>query len=140
MATPKAYSTIGTVLKTATSSSGSFTQLCKIKSFPDLGGAPENIETTDLQDTYQTFVQGVQSMDSLEFTANYNPTDYAAVTNAIPAAGSELYYKIEFGTAGSMTWSGTHAVRISGGDVNSVIEMVITVTPSSGFTYAAPSP
>lgn len=37
MATPKAYSTIGTVLKTSATSSGSYTQLCKIKSYPDLG-------------------------------------------------------------------------------------------------------
>lgn len=37
MANPKAYSTINTVLKTATSSGGTFTQLCKIKSYPDLG-------------------------------------------------------------------------------------------------------
>lgn len=37
MANPKAYSTINTVLKTAATSGGSFTQLCKIKSYPDLG-------------------------------------------------------------------------------------------------------
>lgn len=135
----KAYSTINTVLKTATTSTGSFTKLCKIKSFPDLGGAPEQIETTDLEDTMQTFVPGVQSVDQLEFTANFNPTDYAAVVAAIPSSG-DIYYKLEFGSGaseGSVTWSGTHSVRISGGDVNAVREMVITVTPSSKLTYAA---
>ena len=136
----KAYSTIGTVLKTATTSGGSYTQLCKIKSYPDLGGAPETLETTDLEDTFQTFVEGVQSMDAMEFTCNYNPTDYAAVVNAIPASG-DLYYKLEFGSSGSegsFTWSGTHSVRVTGGDVNAVREMVITVVPSSAITYSAP--
>lgn len=136
MATPKAYSTIGTVLKYATTSSGSFTQLCKIKSYPDLGGAPENLETTDLEDTMQTFVPGVQSLDQMEFTCNYNPTDYAAVVNAIPSSG-EIFYQLEFGTSGTdgkFQWSGTHSVRVTGGDVNSVREMVITITPSSGIT------
>lgn len=135
----KAYSTINTVLKTSTTSTGTFTKLCKIKSFPDLGGAPEQIETTDLEDTMQTFVPGVQSVDQLEFTANFNPTDYAAVVNAIPSSG-DLYYKLEFGangSEGSVAWTGTHSVRISGGDVNAVREMVITVTPSSKLTYAA---
>ena len=56
MATPKAYSTINTVLKTATTSTGTYSKLCKIKSYPDLGGAPENLETTDLEDSFQTFV------------------------------------------------------------------------------------
>ena len=37
MANPKAYSTIGTVLKTSTTSAGTYSQLCKIKSYPDLG-------------------------------------------------------------------------------------------------------
>lgn len=99
-------------------------------------GAPETLETTDLEDTFQTFVEGVQSMDGMEFTANYNPTDYATVVNAIPTSG-ELYYKLEFGNAGaegSFTWSGKHSVRVSGGDVNSVREMVITIVPSSGIS------
>ena len=137
MATPKAYSTIGTVLKTSTTSSGTYTQLCKIKSYPDLGGTPEQIETTDLEDTFQTFVAGVQSMDTMEFTCNYNPTDYAAVVTAIPAEGSDLYYQLEFGTAGAQgifQWSGTHSVRVTGGDVNAVREMVITITPFSAIT------
>ena len=137
MATPKAYSTINTVLKTSSTSAGTYTQLCKIKSYPDLGGAPENIETTDLEDTFQTFVPGVQSVDQLEFTANYNPTDYAAVLAAIPAAGSELYYELDFGADGAQgkfQWSGTHAVRVTGGDVNAVREMVITIIPSSAIT------
>lgn len=140
MATPKAYSTINTVLKTSTTSSGTFTQLCKIKSYPDLGGTPEQIETTDLEDTVQTFVPGVQSLEQMEFTCNYNPTDYAAVVAAIPTAGSELYYELDFGASGAngkFTWSGTHSVRATGGEVNGVREMVITVTPSSVITFAA---
>lgn len=139
MANPKAYSTINTVLSYSTTSTGSFTKLCKIKSYPDLGGAPEQIETTDLEDDTQTFCQGVQSLDQMEFTANFNPTDYAAVEAAIPASG-DLYYKLEFGASaseGAFTWTGTHSVRVSGGDVNAVREMVITITPSSKITYAA---
>ena len=139
MANPKAYSTINTVLKTSTTSTGTYAQLCKIKSYPDLGGAPEQIETTDLEDTFQTFVPGVQSMDAMEFTCNYNPIDYAAVVAAIPTSG-DLYYELDFGADGAngkFQWSGVHSVRVTGGDVNGVREMVITVTPSSEITYVA---
>ena len=78
-------------------------------------------------------------MDQMEFTANYNPTDYAAVVAAIPSEGSELYYELDFGTDGAQgkfQWSGTHSVRVSGGDVNAVREMVITVIPSSAIAKA----
>lgn len=140
MANPKAYSTINTVLK-AGATLANVTKMCKIKSYPDLGGAPETIETTDLEDLFQTFVMGVQSNEAMEFTANYTPTDYAAVVAAIPTAGDQ-YYKLEFGESGaqgSFSWQGTHAVRVTGGDVNAVREMVITVIPSSEITYTAPS-
>lgn len=41
-----------------------------IKEFPDLGGAPENLETTTLSDRMQTYIAGIQSLDALEFSAN----------------------------------------------------------------------
>lgn len=133
MATPKAYSTIDTVLK-AGSTAANVTQLCKIKSYPDLGGAPDNLETTDLEDIMQTFVPGVQSLDQMEFTANYTPEGYAAVK---ATANTEQYYELDMGTNGAQgifTWTGQHDVFVNGGDVNSVREMTIVVTPSSKIT------
>ena len=132
----KAYSTIDTVLK-AGAEAASLTKLCKIKSYPDLGAAPDNLETTDLEDTQQTFVPGVRSMDQMEFTANYTPEAYSAVKNT---ANTEQYYALEMGANGAQgkfTWTGQHDVYVNGGDVNAVREMTITVTPSSAITFAA---
>ena len=126
----KAYSTIDTVLKIGSTSSN-LTKLCKIKSYPDLGASPDNLETTDLEDTQQTFVPGVRSMDSMEFTANYTPEGYAAVK---ALANTESYYALEMGSNGAQgifSWTGQHDVYVNGGDVNAVREMTITVTPSS---------
>lgn len=126
----KAVSTINTVLK-AGAAKASLAQLCKIKSYPDLGGTPEQLETTDLEDTMQTFVDGVQSVDTMEFTANYTKETYESV---LESAGTEQKYQLEFGNAGAdgiFSWTGTHSVRVTGGEVNGVREMVITCTPSS---------
>ena len=84
----------------------------------------------------QNFVKGVQSLDTMEFTANYNPTDYATVVSAIPASG-DIWYQIEFGASGAQgkfQWSGTHSVHVSGGDINGVREMVISIVPSSAIS------
>lgn len=132
----KAYSTINTVLKYgAGTTKPTLTKLCVIKSYPDLGAAPDTIETTDLEDTSQTFVKGVQSQDNMEFTANYTPEAYAAVLATV--SDTEGTYQLEMGNSGAQgkfTWTGTHSVHISGGDVNAVREMVITVIPSSAIT------
>ena len=132
----KAYSTINTVLKYGTgTTSPTLSKLCVIKSYPDLGAAPDTIETPDLEDTSQTFVKGVQSQDNMEFTANYTPEAYAAVLATV--SDTEGTYQLEMGDSGAQgkfTWTGTHSVHISGGDVNAVREMVITVIPSSAIT------
>ena len=132
----KAYSTINTVLKFGTEAA-SLTQLCKIKSYPDLGGAPDTIETTDLEDTAQTFVAGVQAIDQMEFTANFTPD---AFTSLKTNEGKDGYFELDFGQNGSegkFTWQGSYSAYVNGGDVNAVRECTIVVTPSTAITYAA---
>lgn len=135
----KAFSTIGTVLNYG-SSAENLTELCKIKSYPDLGGAPSQLETTDLTDSFQTFVPGVKEVgDGLEFTANFTPTAYATVSASADTPG---YYSLVFGKSGdegyaTFTFQGQHTVRVSGGDVNAVREMVITVSPSTEIAFTS---
>lgn len=130
MANKKAYSTIGTVLKFGTDASTT-TQLCKIKSYPDLGGTPDTIETTDLEDDVQTSEMGVQAVDALDFVANFTPEAYDSVMKTV---GQEGTYELEFKDACSFTWTGQHTVYVSGGEVNAVREMHIVVVPSSKIT------
>ena len=47
-----------------------YEKLIDIKDFPDLGGAPEMLETTTLTDGMQTYIPGIQSLDAMEFNAN----------------------------------------------------------------------
>jgi len=133
--TIKAVSTINTVLKCG-ATVGNLTKICKIKTYPDLMGAPEMIEVTDLEDTMQTFIEGVQANDAMEFTCNYTANDYAAAVQAIPSGGPQ-YYQLEMGASGvdgKFQWQGTHSVRISGGDVNAAREMIITCVPATAIT------
>ena len=130
----KAISTIGTILKFGTVS-GTLTELCKIKTFPQLGGEREQIESTDLTDTAQTFVPGVQSVESMTFTANFLQTTYASLkTNAL----KDGYFELDFGpTGGKATWEGQYDVYVNSGEVNGLVEMTIVVYPSTVVTIAA---
>ena len=74
-----AISTYKTFLMCDKEGKGTYTKLIDIKEFPDLGGAPEMLETTTLSDKMQTYIPGIQSLDSLEFTANYTLEDYKAL-------------------------------------------------------------
>ena len=130
----KAISNIGTILKFGTSA-GSLTELCKIKSYPQLGGEREQIETTDLTDTAQTFVPGVQSVETMSFTANFLVSTYTSLkSNAL----KDGYFELDFGaTGGKATWEGQYDVYVNEGGVNEVVEMTIVVYPSTLITIAA---
>jgi hypothetical protein len=85
-----------------------YTKLIDIKDFPDLGGAPEMLETTTLSDSMQTYIEGIQSLDALEFTANYTKEDYAKL-NALK--GKNEGYAVYFGEEGTDDW-GCYAYAI----------------------------
>ena len=126
----KGISTQGVTLKWG-SNSGSLTKKIDIKDFPDLGGAPEMLETTTLSDAAQTFILGIQSLSAMEFTANYTKSDFETVESD---ANTDLYYALEFGTSGSegvFKWQGQHSVYVVGAGVNAVTEMKIVVAPST---------
>lgn len=125
-----AISTYGITLKWGTDPE-SLTKKVDIKDFPDLGGAPELLETTHFLNSAQTFILGIQSMDTMEFTANYTKSDYEAV---LADANKKLYYALEFGIDGSegvFEWQGEHTVWVTGAGVNAVVEMKIGIAPST---------
>ena len=132
----KAVSTIGTTLEVSENGT-TWEKLCKIKSYPQLGGAPEQIEVTDLEDESQAFIPGVQAQDAMEFTANYTLESYTAVK---AKAGKNLKYRVKMGkdgVDGVATWDGQHDVFINEGAVNGAREMTITVSPSTKISVGA---
>lgn len=118
-------------------------KLIDIKDFPDLGGSPELLETTTLSDKMQTYIPGIQSLDALEFTANYTKADY---TSLKALEGVENEYAVWFGgtesdetvtptgSEGKFKFTGALSVYASGGGVNEVVGMTITIAPSTPIT------
>lgn len=117
-----------------------FEKLIDIKNFPDLGGAPEMLETTTLSDGMQTYIPGIQSLDGLEFTANYDKEDFDRLKEM---EGTEYEFSVWFGGTvsggtvtptgdnGKFNFSGQLSVFPVGGDVNAVVDMTISIAPST---------
>lgn len=122
-----------------------YEKVIDIKDFPDLGGAPEMLETTTLSDKMQTYIPGIQSLDALEFTANYTKADF---TKLKALEGKEESYAVWFGgeeTGGVLTPTGSDGKfefkgQLSafpvGGGVNEVVDMTVTIAPSTPITVA----
>lgn len=122
------------------SAGGQYEKFLDIKSFPDLGGAPEMLETTTLSDATQTYIAGIQGLDALEFEANYTKEDYAKCKEV---EGKTESYSVWFGGTGSgstLTPTGEHGMFNfdgmlsafpTGGGVNEVVGMTVTIAPST---------
>ena len=111
-------------------------KLIDIKSFPDLGGAPELLETTTLSDSMTTNIMGIQSLDALEFEANYTLADY---TKLKAMEGTEKEFAVWLGgdgTApsgvdGKFEFKGQLSVYVNGGGVNEVVGMTVSIAAST---------
>ena len=120
-----AISTFGVSLKYGESSA---TTAVVIKDFPSLLGKRSSLETTTLSDDAQTFIAGIrQQAESFDFLANYD----ADVYSALNALGEAQKWELSFSDGSKYTWEGTVSVSVNEGSVDSVLEMTISVTPST---------
>lgn len=138
MSTPT--STIDTyLLKGTGSTTVTWSIVCPIKEFPDLGGTPEAIDVTTLSDKFRHNVPGVQDVDALEFTANYDPTDYSAVA---ALADTETQFAVAFGKStntyggnGTFKFKGYANVFAAGGGVNDARDMTISIMMTTDIAF-----
>jgi len=143
-------STYKTFLMHKASGASTYSKLVDIKSTPNLGGTPEMLETTTLSDGIQTFIPGIQTLDGggLEFTANYILDDYEDLKDLMDA-GTEEDFAVWMGASvssgvatptgdnGKFEFKGLLSVFPNGGGVNEVVEMTISIAPTTPITLAS---
>lgn len=141
-----AISTYKVFLMKKESTGDTYSKLVDIKEFPDLGGEPEMLETTTLSDNMQTYIAGIQSLDGLSFTANYDKTDFQTLK---ALEGKTESYAVWFGgtessgvvtpdgSNGKFEFDGQLSVYPVGGGVNEVVDMNISIAPSTPITFVA---
>ncbi len=141
MSTPT--STIDSYLLKGTGTTPTWGILLPIKEYPDLGGAPENVDVTTLSDKMRHYVPGVQDNDAFEFTCNYDKTDYQTVA---ALEGTETQFAVGFGKTvatntttiggeGLFKFKGYISVYANGGGVNDARDMTVTITPTTDITF-----
>ena len=120
-----------------------YEKLVDIKDYPDIGGSPETLETTTLSDSMQTYINGIQSSEAMEFTINYTSEVYDTISEmadietdfAIWFGGTETGGVVTpTGDEGKFSFKGFISIKVSGKGVNEVREAVISIAPSTVIT------
>lgn len=137
-----AISTIGVYLMKK-GSGDTWSKLVDVKSIPDLVSPPESLDTTTLSNTARTFIPGLKDTQALEFTANYTKTDFETLA---ALEGTETEFAVWFGHTvttgvatptgadGKFAFKGYLTPGVSGADVNAVVDMTITIMPTTEVT------
>ena len=125
-----AINSVGVALKWGTTPITA--KVVSIKDFPDIGGSPDVLDATDLDDTATSNILGLPTQSLMEFTCNYTKAEYEAT---IEHAGENLYYAMCLGNTegseGTFTFEGQHQAMLVGKGVNEVLEMRVYVAPKT---------
>lgn len=120
-----------------------YSKLCDIKEFPDLGSAPDTIDVTTLSDGQKMYLNDIFDPGNLEFNSNYDPDVYDTLK---ALEGKTEKYAVWFGgtesggvvtpdgSAGKFEFEGELAVWVKGAGVSAAVDMGISIAPSTKIT------
>lgn len=118
-------------------SGSTYTKIPGLKEFPDMGGAPEQIDITTFDDAMMHYMNGLKDAGTLEFTFLYDKQDNASsnyqVLCGLEDAGKAVSWELKLPTGTKIHWDGEVAVTISGGAVNEAINFVANIGVSTDF-------
>lgn len=114
-------------------------KLFDFKTDPDLGAAPEQLETTTQSDPAHTYIPGLEANEQKNYTLNYDSTLYDTIK---ALKGQELDVAEWFGADSSGSPDGHNGkfvgkgylnIYVNGGDANTVRNMTVVLTMSQLF-------
>lgn len=120
-----------TTLGMKASGGGTFEILEGLQAVPEVGGDPEQVDITTLEDATKKYISGIQDMDSLEFTFLYDKAVFTKL-KAVQTGGKEATFELSYPDGAKCTFTGGVTVKMGAGEVNSAYQFTLSVTVSDG--------
>lgn len=133
----------GSKLEYATTQSGTYTQIYGLKTTPDIGGTPNQIDTTDLDNlVYETAINGLKPAQQYEF--EFNMEDPAATANIklaydLETAKTKAYWKYTLSNGIVIAFQSDVKTTIKGGSSGDLLGFTMTLSPIGEPTVTIPT-
>lgn len=120
-------------LEYSTTSSGTYTRIYGLRVVPDIGGEPDDIETTTLDNVkYKTAILGLQ--DVQKYTFEFNMEDPSAESNFklasdLEDSGDTYYWKLTLSNGIVISFRSKVTTAIQGGQYGDLIGFTMTLAP-----------
>ena len=133
------FNSKGTILSVAPvpqTGDPAYKKLYGLFTVPEMGGTPEQIDVTNLEDSHKRSILGIQDTGTLdfEFYATEDEEDTTAqirdtwnILRAYQSAGDTMMWKLEYPDGEGFTWKGKCSLRRQSVGVNSAVKFTLTV-------------
>lgn len=123
--------TKGVTLSYKKSGETDYTMIHGLQEFPDIGGAPEQIDITTLEDGMMHYMNGLKDNGTMEFIFLYDKNDTSTsnfqVLCALEDSGDTVSWEVELPTGTKFHWDGEVAVTVSGTGVNDALHFTASI-------------
>lgn len=125
----------GSKLEYSSSESGTYTRIYGLKTIPDIGGEPNTIDTTDLDNTeYETNMYGLKPAQA--YTFEFNMQDPSAEANIkiasdLEDSGNNYYWKLTYANGIVVTFQSKVKTTLLGGSSNDLIGFQMHLAPKN---------
>lgn len=121
---------------------GEYTDLPGLKEIPDCGVEPEKVENTCLSDKNKQYENGIGDLGEMKYKFKYDNTSANSpyrVLRAAQDAGDVLSFKETMKDGTITSYDAQVSVKRTGGGVNGVIEIEVTMAVQSDLEITDPT-
>lgn len=122
--------------------SGTYTRIPWLQSIPEMGGEPEGLDTTTLEDAVKTSIPGLKDYGSLPFTFLYdnaNESSNYRVMSRLQESGKAYPFRVEYADGTNFDFTATVSNRTSAVEVDSVLQFTANLNLTSDPKLTHPS-
>lgn len=120
---------------------GTFEVIEHLMDVPDLGGEPENVETTTLKDGVRKYIEGIKDPGDLVFNFLYDNKTSGSnfrIAQGLAATGETVDFKVVYPDGTAWPFSGIPSVRMNSVGVNEPLTFSMQIMLQSEFDVEHP--
>lgn len=131
----------GTKLSMKKKGDGSYKELLGLKETPEVGITPEKVENTGLNDPFKMNELGIGELPDMVYKFKFDNSSADSpyrTLREIQKSGETVSFQEKLKDGTTTEFDATLSVKRTGGGVNGVIDVELTVYPQTDFTITDP--